>query len=99
MTVWRKSKGGRRIDISCNAGAGGGVRIAAIALVVTAALGTGERTSILLIMTLVLVYTFEGGMKAVIWTDVVQFLLYISGSLAAFFLHAAPDSRGMANRR
>jgi SSS family transporter len=63
-----------------------GVRIAAIALVVTAALGTGQRTSILLIMTLVLIYTFEGGMKAVIWTDVVQFVLYFSGSLAAFFL-------------
>jgi SSS family solute:Na+ symporter len=63
-----------------------GVRVAAIALVVTAALGTGQRTSILLIMSLVLIYTFEGGMKAVIWTDVVQFLLYFSGSLAAFFL-------------
>ena len=63
-----------------------GVRVAAIALVVTAALGTGQRTSILLIMTLVLIYTFEGGMKAVIWTDVVQFVLYFCGSLAAFFL-------------
>jgi solute:Na+ symporter, SSS family len=63
-----------------------GLRIAAIALVVTVALGTGQRTSILLIMALVLIYTFEGGMKAVIWTDVVQFVLYISGSLAAFFL-------------
>ena len=63
-----------------------GVRLAAIALVVTVALGTGQRTSILLIMGLVLVYTFEGGMKAVIWTDVVQFVLYFSGSLAAFFL-------------
>src|SRR5271165_235622 len=40
-----------------------GVRVAAIALVVTAALGTGQRTSILLIMSLVLIYTFEGGMK------------------------------------
>jgi SSS family transporter len=63
-----------------------GVRVAAIALVVTAALGTGQRTSILLIMSLVLIYTFEGGMKAVIWTDVVQFVLYFCGSLAAFFL-------------
>jgi SSS family solute:Na+ symporter len=63
-----------------------GVRIAAIALVVKAAFGAGQRTSILLIMALVLVYTFEGGMKAVIWTDVVQLILYLSGSLAAFFL-------------
>ena len=63
-----------------------GLRIAAIALVVTVALGTQQRASILLIMALVLVYTFEGGMKAVIWTDVVQFLLYFCGSAAAFFL-------------
>ena len=63
-----------------------GVRVAAIALVVTVALGTGQRASILLIMTLVLVYTFEGGMKAVIWTDVAQFILYFCGSVAAFFL-------------
>jgi SSS family transporter len=68
------------------------VRVAAIALVVTVGLGTGQRTSILLIMALVLLYTFEGGMKAVIWTDVAQFLLYFSGSLAAFFLllHRVP---------
>jgi SSS family solute:Na+ symporter len=63
-----------------------GVRIAAIALVVNAAFGTQQRTSVVLIMVLVLIYTFEGGMKAVIWTDVVQFILYFSGSIAAFFL-------------
>lgn len=63
-----------------------GVRIAAIGLVVKSALGTQQRTSVLLIVALVLVYTFEGGMKAVIWTDVAQFILYLSGSLAAFFL-------------
>jgi solute:Na+ symporter, SSS family len=69
-----------------------GVRVAAIALVVTAALGTAQRTSILIIMAMVLIYTFEGGMKAVIWTDVVQFVLYISGSLAAvlLLLHRIP---------
>jgi SSS family solute:Na+ symporter len=63
-----------------------GVRIAAIALVVKAASGTEQRTSVILIMALVLVYTFEGGMKAVIWTDVAQFILYFSGSIAAFIL-------------
>jgi SSS family transporter len=63
-----------------------GVRIAAVALVVKAAFGTERRISVVLVMALVLVYTFEGGMKAVIWTDVVQLVLYLSGSLAAFFL-------------
>ena len=68
-----------------------GVRIAAIALVVKAAFGIEQRSSVLVIMTLVLVYTFEGGMKAVIWTDVVS-SCYISGSLAGFFLllHTIP---------
>ncbi len=63
-----------------------GVRIAAIGLVIGAVFGTNQRMSVLLIMALVLVYTFEGGMKAVIWTDVVQFLLYFAGSIAALFL-------------
>jgi Na+/proline symporter len=31
-------------------------------------------------------YTFEGGMRAVIWTDVIQFALYMTGAIAAFFL-------------
>ncbi|HXN74721.1 MAG TPA: sodium:solute symporter [Candidatus Acidoferrales bacterium] len=63
-----------------------GVRISALGKVVSVAFGTGERTSILLIATLTIFYTFEGGMRAVIWTDVVQFGLYTAGSIAAFFL-------------
>ncbi|MGH9678359.1 MAG: sodium:solute symporter family transporter, partial [Candidatus Acidiferrales bacterium] len=41
-----------------------GVRIAAVGFVIRAAFGTAQRTSVLLIVALVLVYTFEGGMKA-----------------------------------
>jgi Na+/proline symporter len=32
---------------------------------------------------LTLVYTFEGGIGAVIWTDVIQFVIYVGGSLLA----------------
>jgi Na+/proline symporter len=39
-----------------------------------------------IIATLTLFYTFEGGMRAVIWTDVLEFALYITGSIAAFLL-------------
>ncbi len=69
-----------------------GVRIAAIAKVVSVAFGTDTRLSVLLVMGLTLAYTFEGGMKAVIWTDVVQLVLYLTGSLAAFalLLHRIP---------
>ena len=63
-----------------------GVRISAVGKVVSVALGTGERWSIVIVAALTIVYTFEGGMRAVIWTDVAQFVLYLAGSVAAFFL-------------
>ncbi|HLK04493.1 MAG TPA: sodium:solute symporter [Candidatus Acidoferrum sp.] len=69
-----------------------GVRVAAIALVVSVVLGTSERLAVFLVIALTIVYTFEGGMKAVIWTDVAQFLLYLGGSAITFFflLHRIP---------
>jgi solute:Na+ symporter, SSS family len=63
-----------------------GVRVFAISLVVSIVLGTGEVLSIVVIVCLTLFYTFEGGMTAVIWTDVVQMILYIAGAIASFFL-------------
>ena len=63
-----------------------GVRISAIGKVVSVAFGTGTYASILVITVLTMFYTFEGGMRAVIWTDVIQFFLYLTGSLVAFFL-------------
>jgi SSS family solute:Na+ symporter len=63
-----------------------GVRVAAIALVVSVALGTSERLAVFLVIVLTIFYTFEGGMKAVIWTDVAQFLLYLLGSLITLSL-------------
>jgi len=69
-----------------------GVRISAIGKVFSVAFGFGDRASIAAITALTLFYTFEGGMRAVIWTDVMQFCLYILGSIAAFFvlLHKIP---------
>jgi solute:Na+ symporter, SSS family len=71
-----------------------GVRISAIGKVVSVAFGTGERWSIAIVAALTLVYTFEGGMRAVIWTDVAQFTLYLTGSVAALFLllHKIPGA-------
>ncbi len=63
-----------------------GVRINAIGKVVSVALGTGETLSVALITGLTLLYTFEGGLRAVIWTDLIQLGLYVTGSLVAFFL-------------
>jgi SSS family solute:Na+ symporter len=60
-----------------------GVRVFAVAIVVGVAIGTGDVVSIAILSVLTLLYTFEGGMTAVIWTDVVQMFLYVGGSLAA----------------
>jgi SSS family solute:Na+ symporter len=73
-----------------------GVRIAAVGKVVSLALGTGSRTAILIVTLLTLFYTFEGGLKAVIWTDVMQLAIYLAGSAAAFvlLLHRIPGGWG-----
>jgi SSS family transporter len=63
-----------------------GVRVAGVAMVVAVVLNTGEVVSIVLIVLLTLFYTFEGGMTAVIWTDVVQMTLYVAGAIVSFFV-------------
>jgi SSS family solute:Na+ symporter len=78
-----------------------GVRVFAVAIVVRVALGSllsglsdyGRDVSAIAIVTvLTLVYTFEGGMAAVIWTDVIQLTIYIAGTIVGFFtiLHLVP---------
>lgn len=69
-----------------------GVRVYAVSIVVTIALGTGEVASIAIITVLTLIYTFEGGLAAVIWTDVVQTIIYVGGTLIGVvtILHLVP---------
>lgn len=63
-----------------------GVRVFAISIVISIILGTGEAVSIGLIVALTIFYTFEGGMTAVIWTDVIQMFLYVGGAILSFFV-------------
>jgi len=60
-----------------------GVRVFAVSIVVGLAIGTRDILSIAIISALTLLYTFEGGMAAVIWTDVVQMAIYVFGTLVA----------------
>ncbi len=73
-------------------GAAEGVRVYAVSIVVGIALGTGEVASIAIITALTLIYTFEGGLAAVIWTDVVQTAIYVGGTLVGMWtiLHLVP---------
>jgi SSS family transporter len=63
-----------------------GVRVFAVSIVVGIAIGTRDVVSIAIICVLTLVYTLEGGMAAVIWTDVVQMGLYIAGTIVSVIL-------------
>jgi len=73
-------------------GAAEGVRVYAVSIVVSIALGTGQIASIAIITALTLIYTFEGGLAAVIWTDVIQTAIYIGGTLVGLetILHLVP---------
>ncbi len=69
-----------------------GVRVFATSLVVAAVLTASLPGiphlwlwSIVCVGALTLVYTFEGGMAAVIWTDIIQFVIYVAGSLLAAY--------------
>ena len=78
-----------------------GVRVFAVAIVVRVALGGWlagfsdfgrDLAAIAVVTVLTLLYTFEGGLAAVIWTDVMQLAIYVAGTITAVFtiLHLVP---------
>ncbi|MDR3763982.1 MAG: sodium:solute symporter [Acidobacteriota bacterium] len=78
-----------------------GVRVFAVAIVVGIALRgvlggftdlQRDVAAIALVSLLTMIYTFKGGMAAVIWTDVVQLAIYVIGSTAGLvtILHLIP---------
>src|SRR5438045_5068924 len=69
-----------------------GVRVFAASLVLSAVLSASLPGlshlwlwSIIIVGVLTLIYTFEGGIAAVIWTDLIQLVIYIGGSLLAAY--------------
>src|SRR5579863_215639 len=73
-----------------------GVRVFAVSIVISIILGAGETASIAVILCLTLFYTYEGGLTAVIWTDVVQMVLYVAGAIVSLvlLLHQIPGGWG-----
>lgn len=63
-----------------------GLRLYLTALVVQEVLGWGLPASVALVGLTTLAYTALGGMRAVIWTDVAQFVVYVAGGVAALAL-------------
>ena len=60
-----------------------GIRLYATALVLVALTGWADPQSILIIGAVTILYTYLGGMSAVIWTDVVQLVIYVGGAVVA----------------
>ena len=70
-----------------------GVRVFAASIVLVAVLRTSvpglphlQLWSIVIVGLLTIVYTFEGGIAAVIWTDLIQLVIYVGGSLLAAYM-------------
>lgn len=72
---------------------GQGVRVYATALVLEIITGWSLTESIVLIALFAVLWTWLGGIAAVIWTDFVQFFILVAGGIAAlvFVTGALPD--------
>ena len=63
-----------------------GLRLFLTAIVVQELSGFSLPLSVALVGASTILYTFVGGMTAVVWTDVVQFVIYVVGAAVAFVL-------------
>lgn len=70
-----------------------GVRLFATAIPLKLMLDINYPAAIIIIAIVSLVYTYTGGMKGIIWVDVIQMFIYLGGALIAgiFLLNHLPD--------
>lgn len=70
-----------------------GVRLFATAIPLKLMLDINYPTAIVIIAAVSLVYTYTGGVKGVIWVDVIQMFIYLGGALIAgiFLINLLPD--------
>ncbi len=70
-----------------------GVRLFATAIPLKLMLGIDYPLAILIIAVVSLLYTYTGGLKGVIWVDVIQMFVYLGGAVIAaiFLLNILPD--------
>ena len=63
-----------------------GVRIFATAIPIKLIIGLPYWQAILITGVFTLIYTYYGGLSAVVWVDVIQMFIYIFGGLAALYI-------------
>jgi solute:Na+ symporter, SSS family len=75
---------------------GDGLRLFLASTVLEHLTGWPPEAAIVAVAAITIVYTFLGGMKAVIWTDVIQFSVYILGAAVALMILAGKLTGGWA---
>jgi len=70
-----------------------GVRLFATAIPLKLMLDISYPTAIIIIAVFSLIYTYTGGLKGIIWVDVIQMFIYLGGSVLAgiFILNLLPN--------
>jgi len=63
-----------------------GVRLFATGLVLSVVTDISDQWSVVMIGVITITYTLYGGMRAVIWNDVIQLCIYLTGATLAFFI-------------
>ena len=76
-----------------------GVMVYTIAIILQAVLDVSFHWTILIISIITLIYSFQGGMKAVIWGDTIQMLILFGGLIICLFygFELVKASGGLAN--
>ncbi|GHV12131.1 sodium:solute symporter [Fibrobacterales bacterium] len=65
-----------------------GILLFAPSIVLSSILGISVNASILISAVAAILYTWYGGFKAVVWTDVMQFIVFFGGGIFALFVLA-----------
>lgn len=73
-----------------------GLRLFLTAIVVQELSGASLAWSVILTGGATLIYSYFGGMQGVLWTDLVQFAIYVGGALFAFYLLISRLPGGMS---
>ena len=73
-----------------------GVRLYAAAIPISLVTGVGYPTAILMTAAVTLAYTFTGGVRSVIWVDVIQMFVYLGGAALAIVLLATHLPEGLS---
>ncbi len=70
-----------------------GVRLAATAIPLYLMIHMNEMTAVIIIAAVALIYTYTGGVKGVIWVDVIQMFIYLGGAIiaAVYLLNILPN--------